>query len=118
MNGDEVRARLLALSERWAQEKGYGWALSPGQVDEITSLVEEALRQQRSWEGLLSILDEHYPPDVFDGSSPDPGARMVVLVRALNQERENADKYAQLAQDLGVELAQVKGERDRLRAGS
>lgn len=34
-----------------------------------------------SWPGLMSLLDERYPPEVFDGSSGDEGPRIVALVR-------------------------------------
>ena len=34
-----------------------------------------------TWPGLVSILDRHYPPDVFTGSSGDQGPRIVALAR-------------------------------------
>ena len=51
----------------------------------------DALRAEnasiRTWAGLMSVLDEHYPPDVIDGSSGDPGPRIVVLTRELDKLR-------------------------------
>jgi hypothetical protein len=34
-----------------------------------------------SWEGLMSLLDEHYPADIFIDDSGDLGPRVVVLIR-------------------------------------
>lgn len=39
----------------------------------------------RTWPGMMSVLDEHYPADVFDGSSGDPGSRIVSLVREVDR---------------------------------
>lgn len=41
----------------------------------------------RNWDGLLSILDEVYPADVFTGVSGDPGPRIIVLLREINALR-------------------------------
>lgn len=40
-----------------------------------------------TWAGLISLLDEHYPPGVVDGSSGDPGPRIVALTRELDRWR-------------------------------
>jgi hypothetical protein len=44
------------------------------------------LAELHSWRGLMSLLDEHWPADVFDGSSDDsdPGPRIVFLVRQVD----------------------------------
>lgn len=44
-----------------------------------------------TWAGLLSILDEHYPADVFmGGEGSDPGPRIVALAREVAQLRASA----------------------------
>lgn len=35
-----------------------------------------------SWDGLLAILEQHYPERVFTGESGDVGAHLVALARA------------------------------------
>lgn len=51
-----------------------------------------------TWDGLISTLDRHYPPDIVDGSSGDPGPRLVVLLREVAAlRRDNAIVRAQLA---------------------
>ena len=44
------------------------------------------LAELHSWRGLMSLLDEHWPADVFDGSSDDsdPGPRIVFLIRQVD----------------------------------
>ena len=42
------------------------------------------LAELHTWRGLMTLLDEHWPADVFDGSSNDPGARIVVLMREID----------------------------------
>lgn len=43
------------------------------------------LERLHSWDGLMSLLDEHWPEDVFptvpDDASRDPGPRIVALLR-------------------------------------
>lgn len=51
-----------------------------------------------TWAELMSILDTHYPADIFDGSSGDPGPRLVRLVREID---EQAAEIANLKRLLG-----------------
>lgn len=51
--------------------------------DDLAFLLDE-LDRLHTWSGLMSLLDEHYPAEVFDGSSGDLGARIVTLTRALD----------------------------------
>ena len=46
----------------------------------------------RSWAGLNTLLDDHYPPDVFTGSSGDKGPRIVALTRALERAEAERDR--------------------------
>lgn len=72
------------------------------QAAELATLRAEN-EQLHTWDGLMSVLDEHYPHDVFDGSSGDEGPRTVVLARALAQARDHADSGA----------ARITAERQR-----
>lgn len=45
------------------------------------------LRALRSWAGLMSILDEHYPAAIFDGTSGDSGPAIVTLIRQIHALR-------------------------------
>ena len=46
----------------------------------------------RSWAGLNTLLDDHYPPDVFTGDSGDRGPRIVALTRALERAEADGDR--------------------------
>jgi len=79
------------------------------------------LAELHTWRGLMSLLDEHWPADVFDGSSDDgdPGPRIVFLMRQVNRHRE------QLARDLAhtpdpalkMRIAELVAVREQCRAG-
>lgn len=59
-------------------------------VRELAQLQAEAA-QLHTWQGLMSLLDEHYPPEVFDGSSGDEGPRIVALVREVDWLRREVE---------------------------
>jgi len=46
---------------------------------------EAELKRLHTWEGLLSLLDKHWPEDIFptlpDGAERDPGPRLVSALR-------------------------------------
>lgn len=58
-------------------------------ADAVMPIVEEEIAQLRSWNGLMAVLDENYPPDVFtgDGTRGDPGPRIIALTRELDRLR-------------------------------
>lgn len=65
--------------------------------EQLPALLAALERAQRldSWDGLMAILDEHYPASLFGESGPfaaDPGARIVTLTRALDGERRRAER--------------------------
>lgn len=62
-------------------------------LDHIYELADAALEEidRRGWDDLMSILDKHYPSDVFDGSSRDPGAQIVVHLREIDRLRRQSD---------------------------
>lgn len=48
------------------------------------------LERLHTWHGLMSLLDEHYPPDVPLGPDRDPGPRILHLTRELDRLRGEA----------------------------
>jgi len=64
-------------------------------VDEVGRLAQDAERLH-SWAGLMNVLDEHWPAEVFRGQSrdSDPGPRIVALVRAVDVERASRQAWA------------------------
>jgi hypothetical protein len=66
----------------------------PGQLADLERIAAE-LRAERdrfhSWAGLMALLDECYPADIFTGMSGDPGPRIVVLLREINQIRSEIE---------------------------
>jgi hypothetical protein len=75
---------------------GKGWLNSSHDRKQITcqeclealaEITDEVVAPLHDWDGLMSILDEHYPADVFDGSSGDTGPRIIVLLREVDRLR-------------------------------
>jgi hypothetical protein len=61
-----------------------------GSSDDIPALRAEIARLN-SWDGMMSILDKHYPESVFDGSSGDDGPRMIVMLRLIDKPRAEVE---------------------------
>lgn len=62
--------------------------------DELARRLREAekeLRRLDSWEGLMERFSETYPSDIFDGSSGDVGARLIVAIRELDNWKRRAE---------------------------
>lgn len=76
---------------------------------DIRAMLRE-IDRLHTWGGLMWLLDLYYPPDVFDGSSGDPGPRIVVLTREIDRLR--ADNESLLAR---IGQAYVDGVEARLR---
>lgn len=83
---------------------------------------EEVLARLHTWQGLMSLLDEHYPPEVFDRSSGDEGPRVVALVREIDRLRSHNtalvalnsaehDNYEVRASDLEADLGVERSSR-------
>lgn len=73
--------------------------------------IEEELERLHTWDGLMGLLDEHYPAHIFTGVSGDEGARIVVLTRALDTANQRIEKLEALCREA---LAGIypKGLRD------
>ena len=58
---------------------------APEMVRELVAEIERL----HSWQGLMSLLDEHYPESIFptteDREDRDPGPRIVSLIRQIDE---------------------------------
>lgn len=55
------------------------------------AVVASELPRMRTWDWLMAVLSEHYPPDVFTGSSGDPAPQIVALTREVDRLRREAE---------------------------
>lgn len=64
------------------------------------------LARLQTWTGMISVLDKHYPPETFptmpDTASRDDGARIVSLVRRLDEARSELKAIDDVIADRGV----------------
>lgn len=91
-------------------------------ADNIPRLLDEVARLH-TWKGLLWILNEHYPADVFDGSSGDPGPTIVALTREVERHRREILAAGNSDFDWSVlgrldRLEEAEEEVERLKAGN
>ena len=62
----------------------------------------------QTWAGLMEALDRLYPPDVVDGSSGDPGPRIVVLCREVERLQAQAQADAYTDAESGETIARLQ----------
>ncbi len=117
----ELRERIaLAVTDRiWEPDDGVDAiadavlpVVAPIQADRDRLAAE--LAELHTWRGLMALLDEHWPADVFDGSpdSRDPGPRIVALMRQVDLLRRELEKV----RDGGrVEMAEPPSLMDAVR---
>jgi hypothetical protein len=67
------------------EQDDLGWR----DTEELSELPADAVRlYPGTWAGLLQILDDHYPADIFvGGDTADPGPRIVALSREVARLR-------------------------------
>jgi hypothetical protein len=66
-----------------ALEMAETWTALPDANGAAHTLAAE-VRRLHTWDGLMSLLDEHYPSDVMTGESGDPGPRILRLTREVH----------------------------------
>jgi hypothetical protein len=85
-------------------------------ADDVPALLAEVDRLH-SWEGLMSLLDEHWPEDIFptveDSGDRDWGPRIVSLLRWVDRLRTEATQREELLAKVAFEAA-----RDGQQAGN
>ena len=85
MNVDRLVEQARELRPAATGEAAYQFL---SEAPRVLAGLADAVEQLQTWDGLMSLLDEHYPSDVFvGGESSDPGPRIVGLVRELDAER-------------------------------
>lgn len=68
----------------------------------------------RTWPGLMETLAQHYPPDVIDGRSGDPGPQIITLAREVDRLREAVERVREIISDaLEAWEPQYEYARDR-----
>lgn len=82
----------LAEAERYVREIGHEDGELRSHVDRVMAEydrrgAEAEVRRLHTWDGLMSLLDAHYPPDVPLGPDSDPGPRILRLTRELDAIR-------------------------------
>jgi hypothetical protein len=70
------------------------------------------LARARSWDGVEEFIDKTYPAEAFDGSSGDPGPRLLVMLRATKQGEAELERARNDVFGLSVALEQAE---DRVR---
>ena len=85
MNVDRLVEQARELRPAATGEAAYQFlSEAPG----LLAGLADAVERLHTWDGLMSLLDEHYPSDVFvGGAESDPGPRIVGLVRELDAAR-------------------------------
>lgn len=83
------------MSEYVPQESLDGWIVAHDKQRARAEAAEAELERLHSWQGLLELLDEHWPDDIFptltDDAERDTGPRLVsALRRADKAERKVA----------------------------
>jgi hypothetical protein len=73
----------------------------PYAICEAADTLAAEVRRLHTWNGLMSLLDEHYPADVMTGESGDPGPRILALVRALDERDRQIVQQAERMRALG-----------------
>lgn len=110
---DRVRRRLEATDP-------FSDHLTDAAVDAVWPEVERL----RSWAGLMETLDEHYPADVFTGTSGDKGPRIIALTREVDRllkkvaewERVHAEMLRAIYEAVDPKAAPTGRDADEIRA--
>jgi hypothetical protein len=93
-------------------------------VEEAAAELRAELDRLHSWAGLMELLDEHWPADVFSpeaaqNETADPGVRIVALLRWVDKlQRELAviqDAEFSRSQRLEEDVRRLTAERDTAR---
>jgi Domain of unknown function (DUF3850)/Antitoxin VbhA len=102
ISADEVvlRERLVATIQSTSEP--------PWSSDGAEDVADSALPLVTSWDWLMAVLAVHYPPDVVDGSSGDPGPRIVALAREVDRLRREAEGAVSVSAEMvGMDLVEA-----------
>lgn len=123
MTDDLISRAKAALAQRLCPDCGderCGWE-KYDELERAAALVPELVAEVErlhSWDGLISLVDEHYPADIFptepDRDTRDPGPRIISLLRVCDELR-SARPMHPVYDDLAAErLDGIRDERDEL----
>lgn len=109
MNTDEAKEALEATTCTDDMQDFF----RVGLVRELVSHLEEL----HSWVGLMSLLDEHWPEDIFptqeDTEQRDPGPRIVSLIRTVDLYRKSLDMAHHETADEILRANEAERQRDK-----
>ena len=49
---------------------------------------EKEIKRIKTWTGIMSVIDEYYPEDIFTENCKDPGCQVIWALRKLDKARE------------------------------
>lgn len=94
---ERAKAALAGYREAFAEstdEPSLSLALAFRELASCYADLVLEVERLHSWDGLMSLVDEHYPEDIFltkaDDERRDPGLRIISLLRQL--DRANHDR--------------------------
>lgn len=86
--------RQIAVDAELPEIETDRYALICRLLDHADAL-ETELTRLHSWDGLIELLNEHWPAEIFNGSSGDPGPTIVALIRVIDGlQQDNASQRA------------------------
>lgn len=94
-------------------------------INAVRPVLLAELDRLHSWDGLMSLLDEHWPEDLHptldDDNQRDPGPRIVSLLRRVDRLRKElaesttlAEEHRQRSRHLLYDVQALQLERERL----
>jgi hypothetical protein len=88
MNNETLRDPLTRLADQIDSQAAISNRASQMHIlESIAAQLRTERNRLHSWAGLMSLLDEHYPADIFTGESKDIGPQILALIREINQLR-------------------------------
>lgn len=106
---DNLRNKIKALEAKVeAKDKEIKdlKARAKGVADRHEMLLDKQSKEieyLHAWKGLMSLLDEHWPEDVIDGTSGDAGPKLVVALRKIADKDKEIEELKEIIGDPNVE---------------
>lgn len=92
------------------------WKAVPMPKCQNCAAAEAEVARLHSWEGLLELLDDHWPEDIFptlpDDQSRDPGPRIVSLIRWVDELRATVARVRAIHEP--IDAVMNPGPRERI----
>ena len=112
---------MSTASERAREALGY--VDEYGLIDPLMMATRDLIAEVEglhSWDGLMSLLDEHWPEDIFptldDTDKRDPGPRIISLIRSVDLYRKSLDMAHHETADEILRANEAERQRDRWKA--